>query len=585
MALRSQRVRALLFGSFGALTLTLAATTAVAAGGPPPPTVLIRDGQAGFDHATPLVTPPVYPPYESDTAVEPSIASNPANALNAVAVYQQGRDPNGGSADIGFATTTDGGQHWVSGNLPGVTDVVTPGVVYNHASDPVVTFGPNNLVYANYLELNESLDAQGTVNGAGLGVSVSKDGGLTWGTPVVMQLNNAQEVQEIGFFDDKNWITVDNSNAAGHHLGRVYVVWDIQEIALYAYCDPDRAGALTPGCDQLSNWTTSDPVGITNSGFYSAYPSPAIGSYPIILQSGALMDIFNDEGASPCTLSSTPFFGEVTSTTPGGDVVWPAPLTFPACDTQVAADDANGVPLQRAGPDLPTAAIDPVSGRVAIGWAGGSSRSDGRNDPEVAISTDNTGSSWGSPIRIDQGAPTGDYVDRYNTMIGFGPDGSLRAGYRQRQEAASAASMSPIVDTYYQVSYDFGSSWSTPLKVDTQNTDVGWCAFSRGGCFLGDYNELAPAGPDTYIVREEAFADPSDPSETPFNTGSPPCFCPTGYTGQGTHQTTWVALVGPQQNQPNIPETPWVAGLALAGTASAAMIGVARRRRMRAPGV
>jgi len=108
---------------------------------------------------------------------------------------------------------------------------------------------------------------------------------------------------------------------------------------------------------------------------------------------------------------------------------------------------------------------------------------------------------------------------------------------------------------------------------------VSWCAFSRGGCFLGDYNQLAAAGANTYLVREEAFADPSDPSELPFNTGSPPCFCSTGYTGQGTHQTTWVTVVGPPEITAVTPESPLVIALVLAGAGTAAAVGVRRGRR------
>jgi len=544
-----------------------------------PQTVLLRDHQAGFDHATPLVTAPVWPPYESDTAVEPSLAVNPSNTLNAVAAYHQGRDPNGGSADIGYATTFDGGKTWTSANVPHLTTVVG-GATFNHASDPVVAFGANNTVYINSLVITEDLQGNGTVSQAGLAISTSHDGGATWGDPIVMNMTNATEIQEIGLFDDKNWIAVDMSHASGHHFGRVYVVWDIQQVALYAYCDPDRTGATTQGCDQLSNWTTSSPVGPNNSGFYVFYPQAAIGSYPIILQSGALEIFFNDEGASACNTSSTSYFGEVTSTTAGGTLAWPAPLTFPACDTQIAVDDANAVRLQRAGPDLPTAALNPVSGRIALGWAGGTARTDGLNDPEVVLSTDNTGATWGAPIRVDQGAPTTDNVDRYNTMIDFGPGGDLRVGYRQRQESASTANFSTTIDTYYQVSYDNGATFSPPLKVDTQATNVGWCAFSRGGCFLGDYNQLAAAGANTYLVREEAFADPSDPSEQPFNTGSPPCFCSTSYAGQGTHQTTWVAVVGPPVIGAVTPESPLVTAIVLVGAGTAATaLGVRRRRR------
>ena len=564
----------------GSSVALFAGTSAASSGG----TTVIRDGEAGFDHATPLLTHP-WLPFESDTAVEPSIATNPNNPLNAVASYQQGRDPNGGSADLGFATTIDGGKSWHSGNLGLTSTTGNTGSEFNHASDPVVAFGPNNTVYESSLLLNEDMTGSGSVNQAALGVSVSKDGGLTWAPPTVMHLDDASEVQTIGLFDDKNWIGVDMGTGVGHHFGRVYVVWDIQQVILYAYCDPDNPASTKPGCDQASNWSVTpnmDDPG-TISGFGVAYNSSAIGSYPLILQNGNLEIVFNDEGAAVTTISSAPQIAEVTTLAPAGAVPWPAPLTFPTVETVVGSDDAVAVRLQRASPDMPTAAVDPATGRVAVGWAGDKFRSSGDrlNEPEVAVSTDATGQSFSAPIRVVPATtPTNDNVDRYNAMLDWGPGSQLRVGWRQRQESPAVQNFSSQVDTYYAESNDFGATFTAPLQVNSQPMNVGWCAFSRGGCFLGDYNQLAAAGDLTYIVRTEA-TDPGN-GESPHNVGNPPCFCSNGYDGTGTHQTAWVAVLGPAPT-PNVPESPLAPAMLVVGTAAGAVAVLARRRRGTAP--
>ena len=566
----------LLAGGAVSLMLSASLTPAHAAGSSAP--VLLRDSLAGSDATIGL--PGVHwQPYERNSTVEPSIAVDPANPLDAVASYHSGRDPNGASADLGYATTTDGGHTWVHGNLPGLTTHVDPAAPFNHASDPVVAFGPDHIVYVSSLVTVE--DGSGSVSAGGLAVNVSKDGGVTWeAKPVFMHMDDPALINDVGVFDDKNWIVVDDSSAPGHHLGRVYVIWDIQLLSLYAYCDPDRAGAATQGCDQASNWTTSATDAATtyaNSGFYLLRQN-SIGSVPIVLQSGSLFDVFNDEGNAPVCLTSVTCnlagFSEVVA--PGaGAVVWPAPLPFAANPVQIASDDSNAVRLQRAGTNLPSAAMDPVTGRVAIAWAGGRFRSDGVNDLEVAVSTDPAGSVWSSPIRVGApGASTTDYLDSYDPMIGWGSDGSLQVAYRQRQEAADPSQMSQVIDTYFQQSTDQGATWSAPLKVDTQATDVGYCAFSRGGCFEGDYSEIAPASNgNTYIVREEAYA--SYPGEPVNNSG-------TTFNNDNGHinQHAWVAVVGPQPTA-NTPETPLTAGLALAGLgAGAVALGVRRRRRV-----
>src|SRR3982750_3506819 len=94
---------------------------------------------------------PIQDYIQPDTQIEPSIAVNPANPLNAVAVYQEGRIADGGDATNGFATTFDGGASWAYGELPGLTTYPGQGGLMERASDAVVAFGPNNTVYANSL--------------------------------------------------------------------------------------------------------------------------------------------------------------------------------------------------------------------------------------------------------------------------------------------------------------------------------------------------------------------------------------------------------------------------------------------------
>ena len=110
----------------------------------------MRDVLTGTD---PLGTIPVAPGLDPiqdyvqpDTQIEPSIAVNPANPKNVVAVYQEGRVADGGDATNGFATSTDGGKTWKYGELPGLTTYPGQGGQFERASDAVVAFGQGNLV-------------------------------------------------------------------------------------------------------------------------------------------------------------------------------------------------------------------------------------------------------------------------------------------------------------------------------------------------------------------------------------------------------------------------------------------------------
>ena len=86
------------------------------------------------------------------------------------------------------------------------------------------------------------------------------------------------------------------------------------------------------------------------------------------------------------------------------------------------------------------------------------------------------------------------------------------------------------IDTVYQESHDNGLHFTRPLVVNSIRSDPRWGAYSRGGLFQGDYNQLATSGGYTYLVRCESYA----PSRVP---GDP-------LVSHRFHQTTWVAVVG-----------------------------------------
>src|SRR4051812_49721769 len=296
------------------LAFSLAALLAPATARAADPTpVVVHDVRAAQDNLGSLTVPitPIDDYVQPDTQIEPSIAVNPANPRNAVAAYQEGRISNGGDATNGFATTFDGGDTWTYGELPGLTTYPGQGGEFERASDAVVAFGPNNTVYANSLVFD--LNAGGGLR-SGMAVNVSKDGGRTWSKPVVFQDD------QIGGTNDKNWIVVDNSDAPGHHKGRVYVVWDRVAPVVYDYCDHD--------CDQAANWLpdlqTVDPI---------AFPGQGIGAYPFILKGGGLGMVIETTTPGVPTGADEPEPGSnddhvFLSAPAAGQEPYPAPLVW-----------------------------------------------------------------------------------------------------------------------------------------------------------------------------------------------------------------------------------------------------------------
>src|SRR5438128_1019306 len=64
-----------------------------------------------------------------------------------VATMQVGRFFNGGASNIGFATSTNGGETFIHGFLPDTTVNATPPGIYARASDPSVAFDAKHNVW------------------------------------------------------------------------------------------------------------------------------------------------------------------------------------------------------------------------------------------------------------------------------------------------------------------------------------------------------------------------------------------------------------------------------------------------------
>src|SRR5438874_1948427 len=78
------------------------------------------------------------------TQVEPDTYSNGSTIVSA---FQSGRFFDGGSSNIGWATSTDNGTTWKHGFLPSTTVFATPPGKYARISDPSVAYDAKHKVW------------------------------------------------------------------------------------------------------------------------------------------------------------------------------------------------------------------------------------------------------------------------------------------------------------------------------------------------------------------------------------------------------------------------------------------------------
>ncbi|OLB64627.1 MAG: neuraminidase [Actinobacteria bacterium 13_2_20CM_2_72_6] len=222
---------------------------------------------------------------------ETTIAVNPYNPRNLVAgsndyrLFNSREQRNDAS---GFAYTTfDGGRTWKDVVLPkltfqtGATGQLT---IMDSAGDPAIAFGPNNTVYYANLVFSRATVPAGDQAASGLTVSVSHDGGLTWGDPSIVQLDGvAPDGSHVPttIFNDKEWIGVDPIG------GTAYVTWTRFTFnAAGAYLESPIMS--TRSTDRGRTWST--PVRVTPSltGFPGGITPFAQGSNPAVTPDGAL---------------------------------------------------------------------------------------------------------------------------------------------------------------------------------------------------------------------------------------------------------------------------------------------------------
>jgi hypothetical protein len=349
-----------------------------------------------------------------------------------VAAFQVGRFSDGGSSNLGYATSTDNGATWTSGFLPSTTVYATPPGPWARISDPSVTYDAKHDAW---MVVGLVLDT--FVSPHGLVVNRSTDGGLTFQDPVTVSLNQGSY--------DKQWMTCDNTPTSPFY-GNCYVEWS-----------GNTGITMSRSTDGGLTWANSSTPFAGGSG-----------GQPVVQANGTVVVAYNGSGMQ-----------DLIST--DGGLTYTGPHTIATLQTHLVAGSL------RAVGGLGSAEVD-AAGTIYFVWWDCRFRS-GCSSNDIVMTTSTDGLTWTPVVRIPIDLPTST-ADHF--LPGIGVDHTTSGATAHLgltfffYPNASCSSSTCKLEAGYISSGDGGATWSRAATLEGP-IRLTWLPFTTLGYMVGDY--------------------------------------------------------------------------------------------------
>ena len=386
-------------------------------------------------------------PSQHATEVEPSTFSYGSTIVSA---FQVARIYGGGGADIGFATSTNGGVSWTNGYLPGIT--IYQGGTNSAASDAAVAYDALHNVW-----LISTLPI-----GSNTSVAVSRStDGIKWSNPVTVTGSSSA---------DKNWIVCD-STATSPFYGHCYSEWD----------DTSRG-------DLVRMSTSTDGGQTWGPALATAGPDYGIGGVPVVKPGGRVI------------VPILGFNGYVTAfTSTDGGKSWTKAVNVASYINHTEAGS-----LRSAG--LVSSAID-AGGRVYVMWPDCRFRTNCSSN-DIVYSKSGTGTIWTAVKRVPID-PVSSTVDHFITGAAIAPGtkgatAHIALAYYFYPVSNCGNSCSMYVG--FIQSSTGGSTWTAAETLAGPMDVEHWLPNTFSGWMVADYISVGFAGGKAFPVFAAAQA-------------------------------------------------------------------------------
>jgi hypothetical protein len=372
-----------------------------------------------------------------------------------VSTFQTGRVENAGSADIGWATSKDGGSTWSYGFLPGITKAQKATNKYDAVSDPSVVYDAAHKEWLiASLPLSNTLPSSPAVL-----ISRSSDG-LHWANPVGI----APRTQSA----DKTWVTCDDTPTSKFY-GRCYAEWD------------EPAGGdlvmMSTSKDGGANWSRPANTADDDAG---------LGGQPLVQPNGTVI-VPLEGGNGIIAFRSTDGGNTWRGAVPIATVYW--------------AGDPAGI---RSSP-LPSASMD-ANGRIYVAWEDCRFRS-GCTSNDIVYSTSNDGTSWTAVKRVPIDA-IGSSVDHFDPGFGVEPgtsgDTAIIGVTFYFFANVDCQPSTCQLGVGFVSSHNGGATWNSAIVL-AGPMNVEWLPQSQNGLMVGDYIATSFANGTAYSIFAVAF--------------------------------------------------------------------------------